>query len=120
MVSYTRCHDNTLYHSKGGPGAMGQGSTGTVGMYVKIDRPAGIISFKHPRAPEVVLSDWSSDVRYDILSYHYALYLQPSLTHHSTSTNISFLFLSFYGSKMMTLMESTCHLINRECMVHKV
>ena len=36
-------------------------------MYIdnfKIDRPAGIISFKHPRAPEVVLSDWSSDVRY--------------------------------------------------------
>ena len=31
-------------------------------LYVKIDRPAGIVSFKKPRAPEAVLSDWSSDV----------------------------------------------------------
>ena len=58
VVSHTHL---SLYQK--GTGTVGQGSTGAVGMYVKIDRPAGIISFKHPRAPEVVLSDWSSDVR---------------------------------------------------------
>ena len=71
--------------NKGGTDlSAGVGSTGVVGMYVKVDRPAGIITFKRPRAPEAVLSDWSSDV-----------------------------------SQMMRLMESTCHLINREVMVHK-
>jgi len=71
--------------SKGGTDlSAGVGSTGVVGMYVKVDRPAGIITFKRPRAPEAVLSDWSSDV-----------------------------------TQMMRLMESTCHLINREIMVHK-
>jgi 26S proteasome regulatory subunit N5 len=56
-----------------------------VGIYVKIDRPAGVINFSRPRAPENILSDWACDV-----------------------------------SKMLTLMESTCHLINRENMVHKI
>ena len=54
------------------------------GDYVKIDRPAGIVSFERPRSAEEVLSDWSSDI-----------------------------------SKMLGLMESTSHLINREIMVHK-
>lgn len=53
-------------------------------LYLKIDRPAGIISFLEPQQPEQILSEWSSDV-----------------------------------SKMMMLMESTCHLINRENMVYK-
>lgn len=53
--------------------------------YVKIDRPAGIVSFAQPRPPAAVLSDWSSDI-----------------------------------SQLLSLMESTCHLINRENMVHKV
>jgi 26S proteasome regulatory subunit N5 len=53
--------------------------------YVKIDRPAAIISFKKPRAPEVVLTDWASDI-----------------------------------GKMLNLMESTCHLINRENMVQNI
>lgn len=53
--------------------------------YVKIDRPAAIISFRKPRAPEIVLSDWASDI-----------------------------------SKMLNLMESTCHLINRENMVQNI
>lgn len=51
-------------------------------IYVKIDRPAGIISFEKPRAPEAVLSDWASDM----------------------------------GS-LLSLVESTSHLINRENMV---
>ena len=54
-------------------------------IYLKINRPAGIISFSQPRAVEDVLSDWASDL----------------------------------GS-LMNLMESTCHLIRRENMVHKI
>jgi 26S proteasome regulatory subunit N5 len=54
-------------------------------IYVKIDRPQGIISFASPSPPEEVLSDWAGEI----------------------------------GS-MLSLMESTCHLINRENMVHKV
>ena len=61
------------------------GANGNNGLYVKIDRPSGIINFKAPRECESVLSDWASDV-----------------------------------SKMLTLMENTCHLINRETMVYKV
>jgi 26S proteasome regulatory subunit N5 len=52
-------------------------------IHVKIDRPAGIVSFEKPRAPEAVLSDWASDM-----------------------------------GKLLSVMESTCHLINRENMVH--
>jgi 26S proteasome regulatory subunit N5 len=65
--------------------AMSVQTEGDVGIYVKIDRPAGIVDFTRPRAAETVLSDWASDVH-----------------------------------KMLSLMESTCHLINRETMVHKV
>lgn len=54
-------------------------------IFVKIDRPRGIISFTAPTAPEEVLSDWAGEI-----------------------------------SSMLSLMESTCHLINRENMVHKI
>jgi 26S proteasome regulatory subunit N5 len=54
-------------------------------LYLKIDRPMGIVTFQAHRLPEQVLTEWSSDV-----------------------------------TKMLQLMESTCHLINRENMVHKV
>ena len=54
-------------------------------VYVKIDRPQGIISFASPSPLEEVLSDWAGEI----------------------------------GS-MLSLLESTCHLINRENMVHKV
>ena len=54
-------------------------------IYLKIDRPRGIVCFEEPQTPEAVLSDWSSDM-----------------------------------GKLLGLMESTCHLINREVMVHKV
>lgn len=54
-------------------------------LYLKIDRPKGIVDFTVPAAPEAVLSDWSSDM-----------------------------------SKLLGLMENTCHLINRENMVHRV
>ncbi|CAE7779728.1 Psmd12 [Symbiodinium microadriaticum] len=54
-------------------------------VYVKIDRPRGIISFVEPTSAEEVLSDWAGSV-----------------------------------SSMLSLMESTCHLINRENMVHKL
>lgn len=53
-------------------------------VYVKIDRPAGVVNFRSPRGADAVLSDWASDV-----------------------------------GKMLSLMESTCHLINRENMVNK-
>lgn len=55
------------------------------GLYLKIDRPAGIVSFQAKQQPEEVLTAWSSDM-----------------------------------TKMLQLMESTCHLINRENMVYKV
>ena len=51
-------------------------------IYVKIDRPAGVVSFEKPRAPEAVLSDWAGDM-----------------------------------GKLLSVMETTCHLINRENMV---
>jgi 26S proteasome regulatory subunit N5 len=35
-------------------------SDGTV--YAKMDRPLDIIRFSQPKSPEVVLSDWSSDI----------------------------------------------------------
>ena len=54
-------------------------------IYVKIDRPAGIVSFLQPRSPDTVLGDWAADI-----------------------------------SSLLGLMEATCHLINRENMVHKV
>jgi 26S proteasome regulatory subunit N5 len=54
-------------------------------IYLKIDRPNGIVSFEKKRSCEEVLSEWSNDI-----------------------------------SKMMQLMETTCHLVNRENMVHKV
>ncbi len=53
-------------------------------LYLKIDRPKGIVSFVQPVLPETVLSDWSSDM-----------------------------------GKLLGLMENTCHLINRERMVHR-
>ncbi len=53
-------------------------------IYLKIDRPKGIICFEEPQTPEAVLSEWSSDM-----------------------------------GKLLGMMESTCHLINREVMVHK-
>lgn len=31
-------------------------------LYVKIDRPSGVVSFQQPRSAEEVLSDWSSDL----------------------------------------------------------
>jgi len=54
-------------------------------IHVKIDRPAGVVSFVKPVSPEEVLSDWTSGI-----------------------------------GKMLTLMDNTCHLINREMMVHKL
>jgi 26S proteasome regulatory subunit N5 len=54
-------------------------------VYVKIDRPRGVISFVAPSPPEAVLSDWAGEI-----------------------------------SGMLSLLESTCHLINRENMVHKI
>ncbi len=53
--------------------------------YLKIDRPAGIVTFGLPKPAAGVLSDWASDI-----------------------------------GKMLSLMESTCHLIRRENMVYKV
>ena len=54
-------------------------------VYLKIDRPAGIVSFQEKQHPEEVLTEWSNDI-----------------------------------TKMLQLMESTCHLVNRENMVYKV
>lgn len=54
-------------------------------IYVKINRPQGIVTFQKPRAAEEVLSGWSSDL-----------------------------------NQLVSLMESTCHLIRRENMVHKM
>lgn len=54
-------------------------------LYVKIDRPNGIISFRPSRPAEAVLTEWTGQV-----------------------------------TSLLTLMENTCHLINRENMVHKM
>jgi 26S proteasome regulatory subunit N5 len=53
-------------------------------LLLKIDRPAGVVSFQDKKSAEQILTAWSGDI-----------------------------------SKLLALMESTCHLINRENMVHK-
>jgi len=54
-------------------------------IYVKIDRPSGLVCFSKQRPAEAVLSDWAADL-----------------------------------GKLLSLMENTYHLINRENMVHRV
>lgn len=54
-------------------------------LYAKIDRPAGIVTFKRRVSPEETLSDWSSDI-----------------------------------GQLLTLVERTCHLVNKEHMIHKL
>uniref|UniRef100_A0A7S2RAT1 PCI domain-containing protein n=1 Tax=Rhizochromulina marina TaxID=1034831 RepID=A0A7S2RAT1_9STRA len=54
-------------------------------LYAKIDRPAGIASFKSRATAEETLSEWSSDI-----------------------------------GQLLSLVERTCHLINKENMLHKV
>merc|ERR1711998_562008 len=54
-------------------------------LFAKIDRPAGIMTFKKAMKPEETLSDWASDV-----------------------------------SSLLNLVERTCHLINKEHMIHKL
>lgn len=54
-------------------------------LYVKINRPEGIVTFRKNQSSEEILSDWGSDI-----------------------------------GKLLHLMESTCHLIHRENMVHKI
>lgn len=56
-----------------------------MGLYCKIDRPAGIARFAKPKPPEEILSDWANDI-----------------------------------SKMLNLVEMTCHLINKEMMIYKL
>jgi len=56
----------------------------SLGLYCKIDRPAGVVKFHAPKPPDEVLQDWASDI-----------------------------------SKMLSLVEMTCHLINKETMIHK-
>ena len=56
----------------------------SLGLYCKIDRPAGVVKFHAPKPPDEVLQDWASDI-----------------------------------SKMLGLVEMTCHLINKETMIHK-
>ena len=60
------------------------GNGGTV-LYIRINRPAGIVCFEKPHSAESTLSEWAGGI-----------------------------------SDLLSLMETTCHLINRENMVHKV
>eukprot|EP00474_Spongospora_subterranea_P008632 CRZ09090.1 hypothetical protein [Spongospora subterranea] len=52
-------------------------------IFAKIDRPAGIVSFRQKRKPDIVLNEWSSDI-----------------------------------SDLLSLVEKTCHLINKEIMMY--
>ncbi|RYG98297.1 hypothetical protein EON65_51615 [archaeon] len=54
-------------------------------LQLKIDRPAGIVSFTGKKGNDEILSDWAGDV-----------------------------------GKLLGLLETTCHMVNREMMVHKV
>mmetsp|Transcript_5118 Transcript_5118/g.15146 ORF Transcript_5118/g.15146 Transcript_5118/m.15146 type:complete len:435 (+) Transcript_5118:94-1398(+) len=58
-------------------------TTGAV--YARIDRPAGVVTFKAPQEPNELLNDWSGNI-----------------------------------SKLLNLVESTCHQIHKETMVHNV
>jgi 26S proteasome regulatory subunit N5 len=54
-------------------------------LYARIDRPAGVVTFKKPQKPNELLNDWSGDI-----------------------------------SKLLNLVESTCHQIHKETMVHNL
>ena len=58
---------------------------GGTSLYIRINRPDGIVSFSAPQTAETTLSDWSNEI-----------------------------------TGLLSLMETTCHLINRENMVYKV
>jgi hypothetical protein len=58
---------------------------GGTALYIRINRPAGIVSFQRPHSPESTLSEWAHGI-----------------------------------TGLLDLMETTCHLINRENMVYKV
>lgn len=62
-----------------------EAGTGGTSLYVRMNRPEGIISFAAPNTAESTLSDWASDI-----------------------------------TGLFNLMETTCHLINRENMIYKV
>lgn len=62
-----------------------EAGVGGTTLYIRINRPDGIISFAGPKTAEATLSDWASDI-----------------------------------TGLFNLMETTCHLINRENMVYKV
>lgn len=54
-------------------------------VYARIDRPAGVVTFKRPQQPNELLNDWSGNI-----------------------------------SQLLNLVESTCHQIHKETMVHNV
>jgi 26S proteasome regulatory subunit N5 len=57
----------------------------TGAIYARIDRPAGVVTFKKPQQPNELLNDWSGNI-----------------------------------SKLLNLVDATCHQIHKETMVHNV
>lgn len=81
-------------------------------LYARIDRPAGIISFAPPKSPNELLNEWSSDI--GERSAH--PFIHESSVGGSTCTYV----LCLRTGSLLNLVESTCHLIHKENMVHKV
>ena len=81
-------------------------------LYARIDRPAGIISFAPPKSPNELLNEWSSDI--GARSPH------PFIRESSVVGLTCTYFTLLLTGSLLNLVESTCHLIHKENMVHKV
>ncbi len=73
-------------------------SNGTI--YAKIDRPGGVVNFSAPEPSEKQLSSWAGKSC-------------------GTVFFITFIYTGDIG-ELLKLVETTCHLINKETMTYKV
>jgi 26S proteasome regulatory subunit N5 len=80
-------------------------------VYAKVDRPAGIVVFKKARSPTDVLTDWSGECMVVLwLQLGLRVFISP-LCRFLCAADIS---------QLLSLVDSTCHLINKENMLHQI
>jgi 26S proteasome regulatory subunit N5 len=75
-------------------------------IYAKIDRPAKLVSFHRPFSPEEQLSNWSGK--------------KDENQYIQYKTNLVYIIFIADISQLLRLVETTCHLINKENMIHKI
>jgi 26S proteasome regulatory subunit N5 len=79
-------------------------------IYAKIDRPAKIVSFVRPNSPEEQLTNWSG---------RSLAVMRLSMCRREDSNDLVHA-ISADISQLLRLVETTCHLINKENMIHKI